>query len=417
MSISNFRIDKTGEVFGYDNTLNSILDANGVPVGKDKGLVAQDPSFDKSSSPTTIKVVLGHACNYSCSYCLQKDLGDPSERAKNIMTKELIRKMKHHLDLSGVKRIELWGGETLLYWKDIVEIISSLDAEGLSWYIPTNGTILKPKHAEFFSQMKGKMAIGISHDGPGHKTLRGPEFLHRKIEELTALQEAGVAYAFNSVISASNYDLFEIDGYFQEFLSKASLKAVGVGYELARTYEANACATHNYVISGEHIDAYRRILKSYLHQSLVYWKDSTTASGPKPSTNSLFHYGNCVLSYARSLHQQTPIRFHSNCGADDAGLITLDINGGLRLCQNTNEDYVYGSIASVDQARLQKVDFKKDDFCKDCSVLRLCNRSCPIELPKETFLVNHRIENAHYSELQLSAFELLFNSPITKLKD
>lgn len=416
MSLTSFRIENSGEVFVYDNSINTIIDAEGKPFGVSTGLLPREPIYSKTNTPKTIKVVLGHGCNYSCSYCLQKDIGDPSERSKNIMTKQLVKKMREVLDLNSIDRIELWGGETLLYWSDIVEIISTLDKEGITWYLPTNGTVLKPKHAEFFRQMKGKVSLGISHDGPGHTSLRGPEFLHRKIDELAALQEAKIGFAFNPVISVTNYDLFAIDEYFQSFLSKAGLKPVGVGFELGRTYETGACATESHVITGDHIPLYTKILKKYLNQSLVAMKSPFDAPAQKPSVNSLFHYGNGVLPYARSLGHQSPIRYYSNCGADDPGLITLDMNGNLRLCQNTNDSYVYGTLTNIAQAKIQKVNFTKDDFCKDCSVLRLCNRSCPIELPKETFLINHQIENAHYSEIQLCAFELIFNSPVTKLK-
>lgn len=416
MSLSIFKIENSGEAFYYDNERNTILDANKIPVGKESTLLAKAPSFEKADAPRTIKVLLGHGCNYSCSYCLQKDIGNPSERPKNIMTKELIKKMRQHLDLSKVTRIELWGGEPLLYWPDIVEIITALDHEDITWYMPTNGTVLREKHPEFFRQMKGKMTIGISHDGPGHEALRGPEFLHRKIDELAALQEYGVGFSFNAVISTSNYDLFAIDDYFRTYLAHAGLKPVGLGFELGRTYETGACATESHVITQAQIPEYRRILKAYLKHHLEAYKRGENLPGEAPRlVNGLFHYGNGVLPFARSLAQQSPIRYYSNCGADDSGLITLDMNGALRVCQNTDESYIYGNVANIKEAKMQKVDYSKNDFCSGCSVLRLCNRSCPIELPFDTFLINHYIENAHYTEIQLSAFELLFGSPVSKI--
>lgn len=415
MKLSKFKIERNGEVFSYDNRVNSILDANGNPIGKESGLKPHPPVFHKSESPSTIKVILGHACNYSCSYCLQKDIGDPSERAKNIMTKELIKKIRTHLDLSNVVRIELWGGETLLYWPDIIEIISALDREGITWYIPTNGTILKMKHAEFFKQLKGKVTIGISHDGPGHTSLRGPEFIARKVNEFHALQEAGVDFSFNCVISTTNYDLFKINDYFQVFLHFNQLKPVPIVYELGRTYETGACATESHVITKEQIPAYRKILKAYLKRHLEEFKKPPKDAFERLLPTSLFHFGNGVIPYAKSMYEQSPIHHYSNCGADHPGLITLDMNGALRVCQNTNEDYIYGTVSNIKEAKVQKVDYNKNDFCSDCSVLRLCNRSCPLELPFETFLINHQIENAHYTEIQLSAFELLFESPISKI--
>lgn len=416
MSLSSFKIEKSGEVFQYDNQLNTILNGAGQPTGKATSLQWHAPNFHKVDHPSTIKVILGHACNYSCSYCLQKDIGDPTERPKNIMTKELIKKMRQHLDLSKTNRIELWGGETFLYWPDIVEIINALDRPGLSWYLPTNGTTLREKHAEFFATMKGKVNIGISHDGPGHESLRGPEFLHRKVEILRALQAAGVEFSFNAVISTTNFDLFAIEGYFKSYLLENGLKPVPVVYEIGRTYETGACATESHVITKEQIPQYRKILKAYLKQhsdEFKAWRLEWKPDMLLPT--SLFHFGNGVIPYAKSLAEQSPIHHYSNCGADHPGLITLDMNGSLRVCQNTNEEYIYGNLANIKDATMKKVDYSKDDFCSGCSVLRLCNRSCPIELPFETFLVNHEIENAHYSEIQLAAFEILFESPVSKV--
>lgn len=415
MSLSQFKIERTGEVFVYDNTLNTILGPDGSPLGLPTDLLPAPPRFDKSVAPTTIKVILGHACNYSCSYCMQKDIGDPTERPKNIMTKDLIRKIKQYLDLTKVTRIELWGGETFLYWKDIEEIISALDREGIDWYLPTNGTVLKMKHADFFARMKGKVQIGISHDGPGHTTLRGPEFLHRKVDELRALHVVGVQYSFNAVISTTNFDLFKINDYFHNFLDRVGLDFVPVVYELGRTYETGACATESHVITAEQIPAYRTILKDYLKRHLNEYKTGGRWNRDMLLPTSLFHFGGGVIPYAKSLHTQNPIHHYSSCGTDSPGLITLDMNGNLRTCQNTNEEYIYGNLGNIAEAKMQKVDYSKEDFCKDCSVLRLCNRSCPIQLPFETFLINHQIENVHYTEIQLSAFELLFDSPISKI--
>lgn len=416
MSLSSFKIEKTGEIFQYDNQRNTILTAEGKPIGKESGLKPHPPMYHKSDSPSTIKVILGHACNYNCSYCLQKDIGDPTERPKNIMTKELIKKMQKHLDLSKTNRIELWGGETFLYWPDIVEIITALDREGLSWYLPTNGTTLRDKHSEFFAKMKGKVNIGISHDGPGHESLRGPEFLHRKVGVLRAFQDAKIDFSFNAVISTTNFDLFQINEYFHSFLYINQLKPVPIVYELGRTYETGACATESHVITKEQIPKYRAILKAYLKRHLEEFKAKQKQWNSDPLLpTSLFHFGNGVIPYAKSMAEQSPIHHYSNCGTDHPGLITLDINGALRVCQNTSDEYIYGNLGNIKEAKMTKVDYSKNDFCSDCSVLRLCNRSCPIELPFETFLINHQIENAHYTEIQLAAFALLFESEVSKV--
>ncbi len=415
MSLTQFRIDKTNEVFKYDNSLNTIIMPDGSHFGKPTLSEATEPTFHKVNNPTTIKIILGHACNYSCSYCVQKDIGNPSERPKNIMTKDFIRRIEKNLLVDNIKRIELWGGETFLYWNDIMEIMKAFDREGLEWYLPTNGTILKLKHAEFFHDLKSKICIGISHDGPGHKTLRGPEFLDRKVSELRALNAVGVNYSFNAVLSTTNFDLFAINDYFLRFQDKYGLNHNPVLFEIGRTYETGACATESHVITKEQVPEYRDILKRYLRRHIQEYKTREKWHVGMLLPTNLFHMTGGVLDYAKSIAYQHPIHTYSNCGADQPGLITFDLNGNMRVCQNVNEDYVYGNIETVAKSNIAKVDFNKKDFCKDCAVLRLCNQSCPIDLPFETFLINHTIENVHFGEIQLAAFELLFDSNVTKL--
>lgn len=412
MSITKFLIERTGQHFYYDNQTNGMFDADMKPLSIPTTELPGAPSFHKSNAPDTIKIVLGHACNYSCSYCVQKDIGNPDERSKNIFTRTLIKNIKEQLDLSQLKRIELWGGETLLYWKDIVDIMTHLDNENITWYIPTNGTPLQHKHPEFFSNLKGKVTVGISHDGPGHEKLRGPEFLHKKVDVLADMQERGIAFSFNGVISATNYDLYAFNDYFQEFLSTNGLQETGLVYEVGRSYDSTQSKNSNdHVITGEHLQIYSGILKRYLKQHLEDFKT-------KKSTllkNSLFHFGSGVIPYARTLKHQHARIYHSNCGTDQPGLITFDINGSVRTCQNAGQEFSSGHITNLSEARLVNVEYGKKGFCKDCHVLSLCNSSCPIELPFDVFLMNHAIEYTHYSAIQMSAFELLFNSEISKV--
>lgn len=413
MSLTKFLIKRTEEHFFYDNQINGLFDNNMKPLGVTADYLPAEPSFHKSNSPDTIKIVLGHGCNYSCSYCVQKDIGNPDERSKNIFTQTLIKNIKEQLDTSKLRRIELWGGETLLYWKDIVAIMSALDHENITWYIPTNGTPLQHKHPEFFSSLRGTVTLGISHDGPGHEALRGKEFLNKKVDVFADMQERGIAFSFNGVISATNYDLFAFNDYFQQFLLKYNLKETGLVYEVGRSYDSTQSKnSNNHVITGEDIQKYSIILNRYLKQHLDDFKSKRSSM----LKNSLFHFGSGVLPYARTLKYQQPRIYHSNCGTDQPGLITFDINGSIRTCQNAGHDFLSGNIVNLSEARLVNVSYGKNGFCKDCHVLSLCNSSCPIELPIEVFYLNHAIEYAHYSAIQLSAFELLFNSEIQLIK-
>lgn len=421
--IHKFKIERTGEFFMYDSEMNSLLDGHGTRLSKElqhtPELAALKRDFGSvalDNDPLTVKITLGHGCNYSCGYCMQKDIGNPDERPAQGATPALIQNMKQHLDMSKVTRMEMWGGETLLYWPDIKQIIEAFDDEKITWYIPTNGTTLMHKHIEYFSQIKGKVAFGISHDGPGHEALRGKEFLHKKVDVLHNLQcqSDKMQFSFNPVISKTNYDLFAINDFFGSYLAQNFLQPVSLSFELGRVYDKTLAqnSTHH-VISGEHIQKYSDILTRYLDAHVAQYKKlGATKDGPLLA-NSLFHSGMGVLPYIKTLHTETPHVVQTNCGVDDKKLISLDIHGNVRTCQNTDETFIGGSLVDLSSVKLQKIDLDRDWHCGDCRVLRLCKSSCPLDLGPDVFEINHTIEYVHYTSIQTAAFKVLFDSDIT----
>jgi uncharacterized protein len=425
--IHKFKIDRTGEFFHYDNTTNSLLDGNLIPLSKPfvvtEEMLGMERDFGSTSidkDPYTVKITLGHGCNYSCGYCMQKDIGNPDERPVQGATPMLIKNMKRGLDMSKITRIELWGGETLLYWPDIKHIIEAFDNEQVVWYIPTNGTTLMHKHIEYFKQIKGRVAFGISHDGPGHETLRGKEFLHKKVDVLRSLQEnfPKMQFSFNPVISKTNYDLFQINDFFYDYFTKNSLQPVTLSYELGRVYDKTlAKNSSHHVISGDDLGKYSTILTKYLNSHLDQFKTTGATKTGALLANSLFHTGMGVLPYAKSLQTATPHLIKTNCGVDDKKLLSLDIYGNARTCQNVDESYISGSLIDIKGIKIKHVDLSREWHCGDCRVLRMCKSSCPLDLGIDVFRINHTIEYVHYTAIQNTAFKLLFDSEITPMSD
>lgn len=423
--MSRLKIVRTGEYFHYDNQTNGLLDTRGQPLSlpfvKSTDWDSLEHRFGTdniSNVPTTIKVTLGHGCNYNCGYCLQKDIGNPNERPVNGLTPQLIKSIRRHLDLSQLTRFELWGGETLLYWKDMVRLIEEFDAEHITWYIPTNGTPLSHKHVDFFTQMKGNVAMGISHDGPGHESLRGAEFLHKKIDVFKHMEACGkkVQFSFNPVISRTNYDLFAINDFFLHFLSKNGLQPRQLSFELGRVYDEEQArnGTHH-VICNEDLPKYHDILTKYLTAHIEQWKKhGETRSGDLLASN-LFHTGMGVLPYARTLHKQTPALIRTNCGVDDSKLLSLDLLGNVKTCQNTDDRYTSGHLMDIKGVKIKGITLDRDSHCSECEVRRLCKSSCPLDIGTSTFAINCAIEKVHYKAIQQAAFKLLFDSDIVLL--
>ncbi len=421
MTLSAYVIEKTGEVFRYDNSLNTIVDMDGNPLGGFPKNAPRDPSFTKSNHPALIKILMGHACNVRCSYCLQSELqvkSNPSARgtaavlAKRLKDLNLVQNKKEKI------RIELWGGEPLLYWEDVVTFMTELNFENITWFISTNGILLDIRHVEFFKTVCGKVTLAISHDGPAHDKLRGINPLTPDIiPALTALEEAGIGFSFNTVVSRYNFDLFAINDYFLSFIDKNGLERHPICFITGRTHEREDNIENSHAVTKEQLPEYRDILKRFLHQHLEEHRQKLPLNKKRLLIADMFHFDYGVLGFAKSLKEQSFISNHSNCGIDDPHVISIDMAGNLRNCQNVGSEYNYGTIDDIENAVMKRVDYNRHPYCTSCPVLRLCNRSCPLDLSDAAFIANHQTELVFMGEIQLTAFELLFNSPITRLSE
>lgn len=369
-------------------------------------------SKKKSRKIQALRILLGHACNYSCSYCMQKDIGNPFERPMNKNTEKFIADIKEHLDISHLYRVELWGGEPFLYWKDIQEIITALDREGLEFYICTNGSPLQMKHIDFLKNIKGKVAITISHDGPG-QDVRGPDPIEKRadvIREMGKYREK-IGFSFNVVMTKDNYDPFAINEYFKNVREKFNIP-VQVVMSVAQIYDAKD-QNNEWAIVGEDLLKFQKLLREYLQASC----DQYLSIGPTKDGdilfNAIFNFGDGVVPIIDEF-QTDGVRMHyANCGASSEDILSVDINGDIRLCPHAGEEFVYEKIEKIDIVDVRQLDITRTDYhCKDCAIQRLCKSTCPIEIPYPTFLKNCDAEKVYYTEKQRMALKILLRQEV-----
>ncbi len=375
----------------------------------------------KNNKPVALRILLGHACNYSCSYCMQKDIGNPEERPENIYARMFVKSLDN-LDLSQLERIELWGGEPFLYWKDMERIMPALDKEGRHFYISTNGSALRQKHVDFFKQMKATVMLGISHDGPGQESLRGDDIL-LKPQIISVLKQFDdlypkIQYSFNPVVSITNYDLFLINDYFRNITNEHNIKNARISFTLGRTYdETDSKNSSDHVIFGEHLPKFKAIVKSYLEACVKQLKQDGISKSLPIMQSNIFDGDTGSLKYALKTSKQIPITMTSNCGADSADVISMDIQGNVRLCPHTSEKYIGGHINNIKGVKIIPLALeRKKTHCYTCPVRRLCKSSCPIDFPDSTFLKNCAVEKIWYSAIQQTGFNLIFGEEVELLE-
>jgi len=428
MPYSKFKVTNSNTVFYYKTEDNSIYNESGelmsLPPKEGQEYFENANSQNlfgvthKTNRPVAMRILLGHACNYSCTYCMQKDIGNPDERPENFWLESFIESVKNNLDLSDLERIELWGGEPFLYWNDIVPIMKYLDAPNRHFYISTNGSPLRQKHVDFFKTLEASVMMGISHDGPGHETLRGENIFDKKsvVNTLKQLDDMHpkVQYSFNCVVSATNYDLFAINDYFKDVADTLELKHVRMSYIPARVYDdSDSKNSAEHVIKGDDLPKFKKIVNDFIVAGIEQIK----TTGDRILNTNIIDNDTGVLKYAGLTRHQIPITMVSSCGADSADILSIDIRGNIRLCPHTSEKFNGGHINDIKGIKIIGLDLdRKNEHCYTCPVRRLCKSSCPIKFPDEVFMHNCRVEKIWFSAIQQQSFALLFGSPVELLE-
>jgi uncharacterized protein len=171
-----------------------------------------------------LKIQLGLSCNYSCEYCSQRFVERPQETNKKDIEAFLAKldNLEFREDV-GLK-IELWGGEPLVYWKTLKPLVESLKERFASWKKPplftiiTNGSILTPEICYWL--ISNDFGVAISHDGPG-QSIRGPDPFDdpkqkKIILDFYKTMRALNRISFNSMLTAKNYSRKAIYEWFVE---------------------------------------------------------------------------------------------------------------------------------------------------------------------------------------------------------
>jgi radical SAM protein with 4Fe4S-binding SPASM domain len=458
MSYSKFKTE-SGIEFYYDNTNNTLFELDGSPVLSQSTNYYTDytdyaqanyDSRQKHNKPAALKILMGHACNYSCTYCMQKDIGNPNELPKRANLDNFFKSVWDNLDLTNLTRVELWGGEPFLYWADMVELMTQLDRPGLDFSITTNGSALSPKHAEFFSKLRANVLVSISHDAEHQQALRGDEIFDRSrvIQTLKMFDNIhNIHYGFICSVTDTNFNLFEINDFFRNQFIQHGLGCNQISFSLGRTYQekleynpsnslyCNPITTESgkgsgesftHVIHGENLEKFRYILREFLEQHHRQFIDSYVNGAPTVESKSaeelplllcdIYEHGIAysVIEYSRKLLSGEPILETTNCGADMKDILSLDLDGAVRTCPHAGADHICGSINNLKGVRIISLDLnRKKDHCAPCPNKLLCRSSCPIKFPDEVFLTNCRVEKIWYGEIQMAAFRFLFNSPVT----
>jgi radical SAM protein with 4Fe4S-binding SPASM domain len=380
---------------------NNIISINGTAINKIDDSFVVEGYDNKVRNPKKLKIILGHGCNYKCSYCLQDDLSSKS----NFKEFSVIEDIKKNIDVSTIEKIELWGGEPLLYLDKIKMIVEAFDRPKLVWSMITNGTLLTTELIDYFESLQGDTALAISHDALKQGLLRGKEFLHTKEDVWLRLdQSKRINYAFTVTITNNNFDFFEINNFFKNFFTFYGLKPTKINYALVEGYDNQSA---KYVIQGDNLAKFADITERFIDESI---DELLSKKFDKFLCNNIIHSytdTKSVMGYLSYLKSPKVIRSNVKCDLDQNDGLTVDIGGKVRSCQNVGEDYILGTLDKLEDVKLKPVWLSETTKCSTCHVNTLCKGGCPYIKETDFFELNCAQHYTFYSIVQRKAIELL----------
>jgi radical SAM protein with 4Fe4S-binding SPASM domain len=130
--------------------------------------------------------------------------------------------------------------------------------------------------------------------------------------------------------------------------------------------------------------------------------------------NNIIYSEEGIVEYAQFLKRSTPITTKSGCGADSNDILSVDIQGNVRLCPHTDGSFIAGRIEDISKVEIKGMDIlRKKTHCMKCPVKRLCRSSCPIKFPDHVFYSNCALEKVWWGNIQLHAMAMLFGQTVT----
>lgn len=321
--------------------------------------VSKQTPVGKSHVLQRLKIQMGLACNYSCSYCSQAMHIQTATISLTSDADRFIAKIDTWLH-EAPKQIEFWGGEPFVYWAKLKKLVPALHAKypTAELSIVTNGSVLDREKLDFIARYD--IGIAISHDGPGQH-LRGPDPLQdpekrRWIEALLAERAGKVG--FNVVLTNESFRLNEIRQWFTDQLGDVSIGIEGI----VDTYD-----TGTMLGAG----AFTPDQLAAVSDSIFY----QIASG-----GDCFGLTERINEFLLSVAHRRPIEsVGQKCGMDRMDDLAVDLQGNVMTCQNTGAQgkHKIGHVDQFDQIALTtSTHFSFREECMHCPVVQLCKGSC-----------------------------------------
>ena len=359
----------------FDNIDFALYKSNGEVIYKpsrnvkNKGL--HTPSkYDKSYSEDLKDLLLfvGSQCNYKCKYCPEIPFRSDAHSALHADIDSLKASL-HNINLDRIKTIMISGGEPLVYWKAVKQIIPFLSEHCTSlqnFRLVTNGSLLTDEIVDY--SIRNGCRVVVSEDG-GLSPYRKPR-TDRETAELYArfnrwAEKYGTAFALRYALGKHHLDAVALYEYFkQKIPSLARIADQGI---IECVMPDNADVVDDLSYFSSLTDSELRLICDSRYESILrrYPELVNTVSRFDVLCNNIVNR-----------------RYHADqytCNNAYYYTMHLTFNGDVLPCMwIPTKDSVIGNIKRVDAISIdnQYISWESRKECYKCPVVGLCRGIC-----------------------------------------
>jgi len=362
----------------------------------------------KSKNLCTIKIQMGLACNFTCQYCKQTAHKSLDPHANLEDARRFIEKFPVFCttDRKEPIRIELWGGEPLVYWETLQLLGEYFRNEFPNARITvlSNGSLVTKEKIDWF--IKHKIVLAVSHDGPGQLDYRSGDPLADGSDTLEALRyyadNASEPLYFNAVITKGRYDLPGIITFIKSKFSDPA--KVQVGFEGIVLIEDEAQFDAKTMFTQEDYLELRREIVGHL------------VNGRINEVSVMKHKVQSMMQFITSDKFHLDDNIQQKCSMDSPFNVSVSLKGDVLACHSTPR--VIGTIDNFEEANLGVIGFThwhSRPECLSCPVLPICRGGC---LAQDAVAFYHTCNNEFQYHMIFfeTVFQLLFGEAIIAME-